>query len=716
MKFARNTLVAIALVLLVVSAVVVRADASRSNHSSIELVSEVSSIAPGQTFTVGLYVMPDDHWHNYWVNPGDAGKGMKVKWSLPEGFSVGELKYPIPEIVEMGDIVTYGYSGPNTLLMEVTAPADLMAGGRVTLKGKARWLVCDDANCVPERGPVELDLPVGDGSVDIGNAGLFKTARQEQPKPVDWPAAFYLSGEADNKKVNFEVSFPVPGAREIYVYPVAEKLIDHSGGQLASVEDGLLRVHAGAGFRAERTDATGVLVTWQDGDGVQQAGLVENAPKVDGAGKVKAVAAPVRSGGDSGKTAGGGVGGSVSIGLLGAIGAAFLGGLILNLMPCVLPVLSLKALSLVKLAEKHPRWVRENGLYYTAGVVASFAALGGVLLLLRALGSEIGWGFQLQNPAILLVCVLVIVLVGLNLLGVFEVGTGLMNAGADLTEGRSNKSAFFTGVLAVVVATPCMAPFMAVATGFALTQHAITGILIFVVLGLGLAFPYLLVAFFPTARKMLPQPGAWMQVFKEVMAFPMFATALYFLWVLGNSRGVMVMTASLGAILILAISAWAWGRSTASAKPMVWRVVAAVGLAGVVWMANAGLGLATDKNTVHAEGEISWSEQGLNELLQQDASVFAYFTADWCVSCKVNEKASLHTRTVQQYFADNDIKVIVGDWTDEDAEITAFLGRYGRAGVPLYLYFKPGTSIDNAKVLPQLLLSPSAIIDELEDS
>lgn len=691
----------------------VHANEVRSNHSTIELVSEVASVAPGQTFTVGLYVVPDPEWHNYWVNPGDAGKGMEIEWSLPEGFRVGELRYPTPGIVNMGDIVTYGYSGPNTLLVDITAPTEGLSDS-VTLGGSARWLVCDDANCVPERGSVSLRLPIGDGANDIGNAGLFNTARQEQPQPVDWPAAFYLSDGADNQTIHFEVSFPEPAVRDIYVYPLAQKLIDHSGGQRVTLETGLLSVEAGVGSRVSGTNRTGLVISYRDDSGAQQARLIESAQRVTGVGTVKA-AVPLNEGANAG---GSGLdrAGNVSVGLFVALGAAFLGGLILNLMPCVLPVLSLKALSLVKLAEKHPRWVRENGLYYTVGVAVSFAALGGALLVLRAFGSEVGWGFQLQNPAILLVCVLVIVLVGLNLLGVFEVGTGLMNAGADLTEGRSNKSAFFTGVLAVVVAAPCMAPFMAVATGFALTQHPTVGLLIFVVVGLGLASPYLLIAFLPSARRFLPQPGAWMQVFKEMMAFPMFAAALYFLWVLGNSRGIMVMTASLAAILILAIAAWAWGRSAKSSRPMVWRLVAVAGLVGTIWVSDIGLGLATDKALVRKNNEIAYTEERLTELLAQDAPVFAYFTADWCVSCKVNEKASLHTETVQRYFAENGIEVVVGDWTDENPEITALLERYGRAGVPLYLYFRPGSAIGDAQVLPQLLLGPNAIIDQLKGS
>ena len=747
MKAAVKTLMAMGLVLLAAVSSVAQAEVVRGNYSSIELVSEVSSIAPGQTFTLGLHVTPDSHWHNYWMNPGEAGKEMKVKWKdLPEGFSVADFVYQVPHIVAMGDIVTYGYSEPNTILMDITAPAGL-TGDSVTLQGKASWLVCDDANCVPERANISITLPVGDGSIDAGNVALFNEARKHQPQNVDWDASFY----AQDGNVNFEVAFPEEGATGFYVWPAKAKLIVHEHNQTSSLQNGVLTVSAPEGKRLAKYDETGLLVTYTDANGKDQAKFVSGAGKADTAGTVKA-AAPASVSGNS-------AGGDGEISFLVALGGAFLGGLILNLMPCVLPVLSLKMLSLAKMGESHPREVKSSGVYYTVGVVLSFVAMAIIVIAIKAAGEAASWGFQMQNPAVVLSLVVLMTLIGLNLVGVFEFGTSMMNVGSGLTDeadAHSKKSSFWTGVLAVVVATPCTAPFMAGALGYAFTQPWYTSLIIFVSLGLGLAFPYLLIAFVPKAQRIVPNPGPWMGVFKTALAFPMFGTAVWMLWVLGD-RGPIIW--ALATALIVALAAWAWGRVPMANRPTAWRATAVIALLVALvpgyWTLQAkedaiaesqqaaeakaeteaiiaGLRKALEsggdvagaadvlqqlaaRDAKEEEGEIAYSEAKLMSLLGRGKGVFAYFTADWCVSCKANEKASLHKDETLAFFEENNIAVMVGDYTDEDDAITEIIDLYEHPGVPLYLYFKPGDQLVDGRKLPQILATPDAIISKIKN-
>ncbi|MCV6605782.1 MAG: thioredoxin family protein, partial [Porticoccaceae bacterium] len=454
--------------------------------------------------------------------------------------------------------------------------------------------------------------------------------------------------------------------------------------------------------------------------------------------------------GDNG--AGGAGSGGDDVGFLWALGAAFLGGLILNLMPCVLPVLSLKMLSLAKMGESHPREVRSSGIYYTIGVVLSFLILAGIVIAIKSAGEAASWGFQMQNPIVVLSLVLLMTLIGMNLLGAFEFGTGMMNVGSNLTnegDSHSKKSSFWTGVLAVVVATPCTAPFMAGALGYAFTQPVYISLMVFVFLGLGLAFPYLLIAFVPGARRIVPNPGPWMSIFKTVLAFPMFGTAIWLIWVMGDKDAILW---TLFAALTIALAAWAWGKVPMAVKPNAWRIATVVFLAGVWYLGatavdrkEASLVIAqADKvrqtetiKTINAlkaalkeaaqsggslsqqaqalldnesgshSAEMPYSEKELMSLLDGGNQVFAYFTADWCVSCKVNEKAALHKEETLQFFADNDIQVMVGDHTDGDDEINRIIELYKHPGVPLYLYYKPGDKLTDGRKLPQLLPTPS---------
>jgi len=708
MKYSVKNWMIIVVVLLAFSSLSVQAQEISANHSSMKVTPEVSSVAPGQVFTLALHVTLNSHWHNYWVNPGDAGKGAKVyKWQSPEGVTTGDIQYPTPHVVPFGDMTTYAYKSENTHLLDVTIPADF-SGDNVHLNAKVSWLVCDDRSCVPERGILDLSLPIGEGAIDDNVKALFADARAELPVKQDWPAAYHIAGDY----VIFEIAFPELNAQEIYLFPEATKLTNAGAGQTALVEDGLLTVTAAKGSKAEKREKSALVVTFKDSTGEQQSVEVD-ASLAAASGTIVAAKIEAPSAVDSNVSV-------EELSFFSALIAAFIGGLILNLMPCVLPVLSLKMLSLVQMAEKHPRWVRESGAFYTIGVMGSFALMALVIIALKMTGESIGWGFQMQNPIVLLTLILLMVLIGLNLLGAFEFGAGLMNMGAEKTEGNSNKSSFWTGVLAVVVATPCTAPFMAGALGYAFVQSWYVSLLIFLSLGFGLAFPYLMVALVPSARRFVPNPGPWMSVFKSALAFPMFGTAIWLIWVLGDKDTMMWALAS---ALTLAIAAWAWGMAPMSFKPGMWKTVA-IGFFVLMIVFPVQRTLEAKDSASEARkagitaggshaGEAVYSEGLLMEKLDEGSPVFAYFTADWCITCKANEIGSLHTNEVQQYFVSHNIAVMVGDYTGYDDSITQVLALYKRVGVPLYLYFEPGDSVIDAKVLPQTLLSPDSLLSEI---
>ena len=406
---------------------------------------------------------------------------------------------------------------------------------------------------------------------------------------------------------------------------------------------------------------------------------------------------------------------------------AFVGGLILNLMPCVFPVLSIKALSLVEMPREDRRLARQSGALYTAGILVAFAVVGGALLGLRAAGEAAGWGFQLQSPAFNLVLGLLMLAIGLNLLGVFEVGARIAGTGQSLTAGGERKAAFFTGLLAVMVATPCTAPFMAGALGYALVQPAAVALAIFLALGCGLAAPYLLISLVPGFGRVLPRPGPWMSGFRNVLAFPMFATAIWLFWIIGKQAGVNAMALALAAALCFGFALWSYGRSSGASRPWNWRAAAAISLVAAIAAGATVERPEADAAPATASAADSDSHAGTLGLLQLERfspermigyidsqqPLFVYFTADWCVNCKVNERVALSTDEVGEAFAERGIKVLMGDWTNEDPVITEWLQRYGRAGVPLYLYFPRGASLEEAAILPQVLL-PDIVIQAIE--
>ena len=678
-------------------------------YSTVDLIAEQASLpAGGGTVTVGLYIEPNPGWHAYWSNPGDAGLAPRIRWDLPEDFEAAPFEFPVPHVLAFIDLITYAYEEPLLLMSDVVVPAGLSAGESVQLQGRASWVVCDDQLCVPENTNLSLSLPAGDGGVDSAQAGRFAAARTKLPQPVDWGAQFERLG--DTVRVAIETPEAAADARDPYLYIGERNLVEYGRQSISFTPRGAV-----VSMDAERrpTDATGfsALLTFIDGDGVNRAFSFDVQ---EGAGVAAAV---IGGGGDALMRAPQSyVGLSFSLALL----FAFIGGVVLNLMPCVFPILSMKALSLVKMSHTDQRIAAQSGLLYTAGILVAFSLIGGALVALREAGQAVGWGFQLQSPGVNLALGLLMLAIALNLFGVFEIGTRIMGVGQTLTAGGERRAAFATGLLAVVVATPCTAPFMAGALGYALVQPAAVALSIFLLLGLGLAFPYLLLSFVPSAGRILPKPGPWMGTFKSVLAFPMLATAVWLFWVIGKQLGVDSMTVGLLAALCFAFTAWAYGRVFQSRRPYAWRAAAALGLIATVFVglrieayraAPASLA-GTDAGTLGQLELEHFTPERVNGYINAGEPVFLYFTADWCVSCKVNERVALATDAVGTAFKDRGIKVVEGDWTSEDPLITEWLDRYGRVGVPLYLYFPPGSSLDDPTILPQILL-PAIVIDTI---
>lgn len=643
------------------------------------LLFDRAGIAPGGSVEALVRLEHAPGWHTFWQNPG-AGEATRIAWQLPAGWQAGPIRWPAPETILSDDSTVFGHGFSHEVYLPVTLTAvpDANIGDPASVQATVTWLACKGEICLNGTATLETDLPVV-ASAQGTDAGIAAGRQLYPSAPVGWTLAARLAGD----RAVLEATAP-HAVQEPRFFPGTE-MIWHDSRQTYEATGKRLTVSMPLDpfYAGDKSMLSGVLR-------VKDEGGVAHAVQV----AVPLVAAP-----QAGETRAA-VAFSPSVLLL-----AFLGGLILNLMPCVLPVLSLKALSLGKIAGQGRAAARADGLAYTAGVVSSFVLVGALMLAARATMGEVGWGFHLQQPVVILSLVLLMVAVGLNLFGLFEMGVALQGFGT-LGAGRGgNTGSFLTGVLAVVVAAPCTAPFMASALGVALVQPVPTALGIFVCLGFGLAFPYLLISLVPGISRFLPKPGAWMENFRQLLAFPMFGTAAWLLWVLGGQTGPDGMLAGLGAALLLAFALWAWGRGA-----RVWRVcalAAALGMGGTVYLATMAPGPGPRATEA---ADTAYSPERLEALLVADKPVFAYFTADWCVTCKVNERVAIRRAETEALFRDKGITVLVGDWTRQDPAITAMLELYGRAGVPMYLYFPPGTDRAGARLLPQIL-TPAILRD-----
>lgn len=665
------------------------ADTVRTPHVEARLVSEVAAIKPGAVFTLALQQKIIPGWHTYWQNPGDSGEPTHVDWHLPDGFEAGPLQWPAPGRIAVGPLVNFGYEDEAVFLADIRAPETLDPTKPVTIAANASWLVCADI-CVPEEGSFSITLPVAKDGPPANNdaRALFEDARSRIPAALPAKALFAVDGD----RLTLAIAEPgiAGAARQASLFPVQPDIIRHAAPQKTRKRAGALLITTKAGRLLKGNDETKPLSAF---DAVV---VVEGRDGHRAAFSLSAEEGTVPAAGGGGA-------------ILRAIVFALIGGLILNLMPCVFPVLSMKALALASFAGKEQHHARTHGMAYGAGVVLSFLVIAGGLLLLRSAGAFLGWGFQLQSPIVVALLTLVFLAVALNLAGVYEANPP-RSFGASWRH-HGVVGAGLTGVLAVIVASPCTVPFMAAALGFALVAPPAVALAVFAALGVGMALPFVVFSASPRLIAYLPRPGEWMLRFRQFMAFPMFGAAAWLLWVLSAQVGRGGLALALTAALGLGFAAWTFGLSQRGRA--LWpRVATWAAMAGVV-LALVPLSMlpalprpATVEQGPGLKAE-AYSAAALTTLREARMPVFVNLTAAWCITCKVNDVLALSSPRVAQAFAAHGVRYLKGDWTTRDPEITALLEAYGRSGVPLYLYFAPGAA--RAKVLPQLLTVDTVI-------
>ena len=644
-------------------------------HVTGDLVANSSEVRAGEDTVLALAMVPKSGWHGYWVNGGDAGFGMELEWSLPDGVTVGTPRYPVPKTYVLQGLMNHVYEQPYAILIPFTVDKAVPAGSSITLKAAGTWLACSDKTCVPQDGSFSVTLTViaADAPKPVPDA-RFAAWQTKLPSPLNAAAGYAIEGDTLTLSIPYPADAPLT---DPHFFAETDGLIEYAAAQEFTRDGDVLTITTKAASGAKA--------------GVPLLGLLKIGPDL-GLSLTATKDAKV----------GGAIGGAASLeavggpaGLLLTIGAALLGGVLLNIMPCVFPILGLKALSLAKGGQDEAA-ARRDALAYTGGVMATTLALGAILLILRAGGEQVGWAFQLQNPAIVFFLLLLMVAITLNLLGLFEV-PGISKLGGFSGNGESS---FMTGALAAFVATPCTGPFMAAALGAALILPTWAALVLFAALGLGIALPFLALGYVPSLRKALPKPGPWLATFRRWMALPMALTALALLWLWAQMGGAlwlsMVGIIALAAVLYLAGK----GQHSGRAVGPILTAAAALFIAAPAAVA-AFPALTAAKGEAKVDNNATpFSPEKLAELRAAKTPVFLYFTADWCITCKANEAAVLSRDAMADAFAAKGVTIMRADFTRRDATIAAFLTEKGRAGVPLYLYYPKG---GEPQELPQIL-------------
>lgn len=676
----RTLIAALSLVLTPALAVATESNVQQSPRATVSLVSEYAAVSPGQALRIGLRQRLAPHWHTYWKNPGDAGSPPSIAFNAPPGATVGEIAWPGPDRFIIGPVASYGYENEIVFPMTLTVPRDARPGSQLVLEADADWVVCEK-ECIPEEGKFRLALPV-EASARPASAGIlaaFKSADARQPQPSPWRASVSAGESTLQLAVEGEGISPASVRSALY-FPDSWGVVDHVADQALTVEEGRLTLATTKGQGYTPGPSAGLLAI-TDGGGQKRWFALELTP----AAPAPAAEAPA------------------ALPLWQMALFAFLGGLILNLMPCVFPVLAIKATAVAAMSGSDRRAVRLSGLFYTLGVLAAFMALALALLAVRLGGSAVGWGFQFQSPLFVAAMSWLILAIGLNLSGVFEVGGALAGAGQGLAERKGHAGSFFTGLLAVVVATPCTAPFMGAAIGSALVAPAYVSLAVFAMMGLGLALPFLLLGMFPALARRLPRPGAWMVTLRQAMAFPMYATAAWLLWVLAQQAGEAGLRMALAGLVLVGLVAWLVGLGQHGTRKRWWpRGAAVAGVAGIVGLMAAlhGAGPVAAASPAQSMQAEPYSAERLAFLRAEGKPVFVNMTAAWCITCLVNERTTLSTAAVQQAMRERGVVYMKGDWTNRDPAITAFLQSFQRDGLPFYAFYPAGKE---PVVLPPVL-------------
>ena len=739
------------------------AQAVRTEHVSAELVGRSAGVQPGQTLQVGLRLQHMPHWHTYWRNPGDSGLPTTLRWTLPAGAQVSDIQWPAPRRIPIGPLVNYGYEDDLLLPLRFTAPANAQPGSTLQLQAEANWLVCNDV-CIPESATLKLTVPVlaaGTSPVPGPLAARFDAAAAQAPVALaGWRVTLQRAGRDLQLRLIRQQPLQASEALPpVQVFPYAEQVLEPARHAVYRTDEGYAVQLALAPYANQMPAEIQGIAVAQTAPGAPTpwgtaARSVEFSAPISEVAALALPAGAVRlddplSSGSSGASGGklsilgegqagalvagsttGATPASANLGFWAALALALVGGMVLNLMPCVFPVLSIKLLGLAQHGEE-PAKLRSHALAYSAGVVLGFLALAGVLLALRAAGAAVGWGFQLQEPGVVFLLALLFFALGLNLMGAFELGSLLPQRLASWRTERPALDAFGSGVLAVLAASPCTAPFMGAALGFAISQPAPVALAVFSVLGLGMAMPYATLVLMPGWRHRLPRPGAWMLRLKQLLAFPMFATVVWLVWVLGLQVGIDGAAQSLLALLGLAVLVWllgllrepttaarlgatagvaamaallAWSWPSVPATPT--HTAASTATSATVAVAagpDPTVGLTSVRATSAMAPGHDWqpySDAAVATQLAQGHTVFVDFTAAWCVSCQVNKRLVLNQASVLADFDRAQVVRMRADWTRRDAQITAALARLGRNGVPVYALLRPGHA---PVLLPEIL-------------
>ena len=680
-----------------------------TENAELELISEQSSVAPGDTFWIGIRMDMRDGWYVYYRNPGDSGLPMTVNWTHDGDYDISDIYWPYPKWKDVpGGLTSYAYEDSILYMMEAVAPEDLNPGDKITLKAETDYLICEDV-CIPEYADLEMTIPITDASEFNEAWGpYFSQTRHRLPATLTyWQATAKSDDSTATLKLTTD-AFGIPDYTSVIYYANVAGQIENGADQPITISGDTLTL------QLQKS-------TYKSGEIDSLTGIVYNEQGWDESGRIKAMTISV----STGKEAMAATENSFSVlssQFLVILGFAFLGGLILNAMPCVFPILSIKVMNFVQISGDDPRKAKLHGWVFGAGVLLSFLVLAGLLLLLRAGGQELGWGFQLQTPAFIAFMTFLMFGLGLSLMGVFDIGYSLMNAAGSAETGDGLRGSFFSGVLATILATPCTAPFMGTALGAAITMPSTAALVVFSALGAGMAAPYILLSSFPALMKMLPKPGAWMETFKQFMAFPLFATAIWLAWVYGQQTGINGLGALLVGLLLMSIGIWILHRWQAtqisSGARIVSRSTVALLVIGGFLFTTAGSS-DTDMSSQSANGSyidsygVEWepyTKDKVDSYVAAGQNVFIDFTADWCITCKANERIAFSSEEVRQTFSEKNFVMVKADWTTRNPEITRALESFGRNGVPLYVIYSK--SIDEPMILPELL-TPGIVLDAL---
>ena len=680
----------IATLFIAVCAISTGAGAQNGSKSSVvtteQVRAELMAHAPdgadaGKKVWVGLQLTHQPEWHTYWKNPGDSGLPITLQWTLPHGVSAGDIGWPLPKKIPVGNLVNYGFDGTVLLPVPLIITPDFKASlpsADLEIKLKATWLVCR-LECVPQDGEFALRLPIR-GSTAI-NAAAFEASFKAQPTPVRGDSQIEVAG--NRLKVTLAGLPPGLQGQTLELFPETPEVIETSAQWTQAWQGARWTAELPLSGQRSQNPTLMPLVLAANVNGqrqgfVIQAKVLGNWPplaNVTGDKLPDATSTQVSSG--------------VSLGFWAALAGALLGGLILNLMPCVFPVLAIKVMSFARHAGDR-RGHRVTGLAYSAGVVLSFVALGALMLALRGAGEQLGWGFQLQAPAVVAALAVLFTVMGLNLAGLFEFGQFLPSRVLLLEAENPTINAFLSGVLAVAIASPCTAPFMGASLGLALGLHALQALLIFATIGLGMALPYLTASLVPAVARRLPRPGAWMATFRHAMAFPMFATVVWLVWVLGQQSGIDGASALLGLLVALSLVLWALTLRGRSRIMIATISIATLALLTSTIGQNVIKPLENNGPTTSAARWQTWVPGRVDQVLASGVPVFVDFTAAWCVTCQYNKKTTLANQDVLADFDAKKVTLLLADWTRRDPAITAALRQLGRNGVPVYVLYKSG--------------------------